>query len=91
MILSLYFSIGINRDNKLIFVDPHFNQQAIDIYQKDCNLTSYFTPELYLMDIRELSSELTLGIGIYNSKQLSLVLEDLTWFSNNYPDFISIK
>lgn len=86
-----FYFIGINRDNKLIFVDPHFNQQAIDIYQKDCNLTSYFTPELYLMDIRELSSELTLGIGIYNSKQLSLVLEDLTWFSNNYPDFISIK
>jgi hypothetical protein len=36
------------------------------------------------MDIKDLSSELTLGIGIFNLNQFIQFLDDLNWFNENY-------
>ena len=73
-----YYFIGIQGDNKLIFVDPHLNQEMSDSFEKDYN--SYYTENLYLLEIKEISSSLTFSVGIFNSKHLAQFFEDLKWF-----------
>ena len=79
-----YYFVGIDSNKRLIFFDPHYNQQISGNIEKDYE--SYFTENVYLLDINNLSSELTLGIGIYNSVQLKQFLEDIEWFANNYKE-----
>ena len=50
------------------------------------NYESYYTENTYLLNIKELSSELTLGIGIYNFNQFKQFLEDIKWFSDNFKE-----
>ena len=76
-----YYFIGIQKDDKLIFVDPHYNQQIKNDFDKDYK--TYFTDNFYLLDIKDLSSELTLGIGIFNHKQFIQFMDDLKWFNDN--------
>ena len=76
-----YYFIGIQGDNKLIFVDPHLNQELSDSFEKNYN--SYFTENLYLLNINEISSSLTFSVGIFNSKHLAEFFEDLKWFNND--------
>jgi hypothetical protein len=76
-----FYFIGIQGNDKLIFVDPHYNQQLTNNFDKDYE--SYYTDNYYLMDIKDLSSELTLGIGIFNSLHFTQFLDDLIWFNNN--------
>ena len=85
-----YYFIGVQENNKLIFVDPHYNQLITN--NPDRDYESYYTDNLYLLDIKDLSSELTLGIGIYNALQFNQFLEDLKWFNDNLKDlnFITI-
>ena len=79
-----YYFIGIQGKNKLIFVDPHYNQQTTNNFERDYG--TYYTENLYLLDVKELASELTLGIGIYNSRQFSQFLDELKWFKDNFKD-----
>ena len=79
-----YYFVGIDADKKLIFLDPHYNQQIDNDFEK--NYESYYTENTYLLNIKELSSELTLGIGIYNFNQFKQFLEDLKWFADNFKD-----
>ena len=83
-----YYFIGVQGDNKLIFVDPHLNQQMNNDFEKDYE--SYYTENLYLLDIKELTSSFTFAIGIFNSNQFSQFIEDLKWFdkNNEYNKFI---
>ena len=83
-----YYFIGIQEDNKLILVDPHLVQQMGDNFEKDYE--SYYTDNLYLLDIKDLSSSLTLAVGIFNSKHFAEFLEDLKWFdqNGNFKDII---
>lgn len=76
-----YYFIGIDKNNKLIFADPHYNQQITNDPDKDYE--SYYTENLYLLDIKDMSSELTLGIGIFNSMQFTQFFDDLNWFNDN--------
>ena len=76
-----YYFIGIDGNNKLIFADPHYNQQITNDVDKDYE--SYYTENLYLLDIKDMSSELTLGIGIFNSVQFTQFFDDLKWFTDN--------
>ena len=76
-----YYFIGIQGDNKLIFVDPHLNQEMSDSFEKDYD--SYYTENLYLLDIKEISSSLTFSVGIFNEKHLGQFFEDLKWFDQN--------
>ena len=83
-----YYFIGVQGDNKLIFVDPHLNQQMNNDFEKDYE--SYYTENLYLLDIKELTSSFTFAIGIFNSNHFSQFIEDLKWFdkNNEYNKFI---
>ena len=83
-----YYFIGCNGDGKLIFVDPHFNQK---VEEYNDNLLSYNIPELYILNISELSGELTLGIAIYCLEDFKLLVEDLQYLSDNFPNFIRFK
>ena len=74
----VYYFIGIQGNNNLIFADPHYNQYTTNSPDRDYE--SYYTENLYLMDIKDLSSELTLGIGIFNSNQFTKFLDELNWF-----------
>ena len=76
-----YYFIGIQGDNKLIFVDPHVNQQITNDFDKDYE--SYYTENLYLLDINELTSSITFAIGIFNALHLTQFLEDIKWFDQN--------
>jgi len=79
-----YYFIGVQGNNKLIFADPHYNQQITN--NSDRDYESYYTDYLYLLDIKDLSAELTLGIGIFSSRQFTQFLDDLKWFKDNLKD-----
>ena len=81
-----FYFIGCNGNKKLIYADPHLNQKADE---KD--ICSYEIKDLYLLDIKELCSGLTLGININNSTDLKILIYDLYWLSKNYPNIISFK
>ena len=76
-----YYFIGIQGDNKLILVDPHVNQKLTNNIDKDYE--SYYTENLYLLDIKELSSAFTLALGIFNSKHFTQLLDDIIWFDRH--------
>jgi len=82
-----YYFIGSNGDGRLIFVDPHFCQK---VDEKD-NLLSYNIPELYLLNVNELSSELTIGVAIFDINDFKIFIEDLEYLHDNYPNFIRFK
>jgi hypothetical protein len=79
-----YYFVGVDKNQKLIFFDPHYNQQINNDYEK--NYESYSTENTYLLDIKNLSSELTLGIGIFDSGQFIQFLDDIKWFVDNFKD-----
>jgi len=81
---SAYYFIGIT-ENKLIFADPHFNQDQEKDEQK---FPSYSINELFLMPIKEICSELTLGVTICSKSELEQLFDDLSWFKEINPEFI---
>jgi hypothetical protein len=82
-----YYFIGSIGDGRLIFVDPHFCQK---VEEKD-NLLSYNIPELYLLNVNELSRELTIGVALFDINDFNIFIEDLEYLHNNYPNFIRFK
>lgn len=82
-----YYFIGSNGDGRLIFADPHFCQK---VEEKD-NLLSYNIPELYLLNVKELSSELTIGVAIFDINDFKIFIEDLEYLHKTYPNFIRFK
>ena len=85
-----YYFIGYNGDGKLIFVDPHFDQK-IEKIKGNSFLFSYNIPDLYLLNVNELSGSLTLGIAIYCLEDFKLLIEDLTNLNENFPNFIKFE
>ena len=83
-----YYFVGLNGNGKLIFADPHFNQK-VEEYKS--NLSSYNIPELYILNIEELSGELTVGIAIFDLHDFNLLVEDLEYLSKNFPTFIRFE
>ena len=73
-----YYFIGIQNDNKLIFSDPHLNQEITGNLSKDYE--KYYNENLYLMDIKEMSSSFSFAVGIFNHKHLINFFEDINWF-----------
>ena len=76
-----YYFIGIQGDNKLIFSDPHLNQEITGNLNKDNE--KYYNTNLYLMDIKEMSSSLSFGVGIFNKNHLMQFFEDIDWFNKS--------
>jgi hypothetical protein len=81
-----FYFIGFNGDNKLIYADPHLNQKI-----EDNDFNSYEIKDLYLLNVKELSSGITLGISINNSNDFKTLVYDLDWFYKNYPSIITFK
>ena len=79
-----FYFIGMKGD-KLIFADPHFNQ---NIEQDENNFPTYTVNELFKTTIKELSSELTVGVAIFSKEELDQFLLDLEWFKQICPNFI---
>ena len=76
-----YYFIGVQGDNKLIFSDPHLNQEITGNLLKDNE--KYFNENLYLMDIKEMSSSFSFGVGIFNKNHLMQFFEDIDWFNKS--------
>lgn len=81
-----FYFIGFNGDNKLIYADPHLNQKI-----EDNDITSYEIKDLFLLNVKDLSSGITLGININNSNDFKTLAYDLDWFYKNYPSIITFK
>ena len=73
--------IGIQEDNKLIFSDPHLNQEMTGNIWKDNE--KYYNENLYLMDIKEMSSGFSFAVGIFNKMHLEHFLDDINFFHNS--------
>ena len=80
-----FYFIGLNGE-KLMFVDPHLNQVSIKGNLSD--ISSYFIKEIYLMDIKDISSALTMGIIINTISDLKTFFSDVNWFIKNHPFFL---
>ena len=76
-----YYFIGIQNDNKLIFSDPHLNQEITGNLLKDYE--KYYNENLYLMDIKEMSSSFSFAVGIFNQNHLMNFFEDIDWFEKS--------
>ena len=82
-----YYFIGLE-DKKLIFADPHFNQNS---ETDEKNFPSYSINDLFLISVKEMSSELTVGAAISSQKDLEQFFNDLIQLKNINPDFIGFK
>ena len=82
-----YYFIGL-KDKKLIFADPHFNQNS---ETDEKNFPSYSINDLFLISVKEMSSELTVGVAISCQKDLEQFFNDLIQLKNINPDFIGFK
>ena len=84
-----YYFIGCDENNKLIFADPHLNQQTTHNIEVDYK--TYLVEDLFLLDVKELSSELTLGVTIFCEKDFSNFFDDIRFFEKEFPGFITLK
>ena len=79
-----FYFIGMYGD-KLIFADPHLNQK---VEQDEINFPSYSVNDLFLMSVKELSSEITIGVGIFTKQDFEQFFLDIKWFDQICPGFI---
>ncbi len=69
-----------------MYIDPHLNQPSIKGNLND--ITSYEVKDIFIMDIKDISSELSTGVLINTISDLKTFFTDIDWFINNYPYFI---
>ena len=81
-----FYFIGFNGDNKLIYADPHLNQKA-----ENHDISSYEIKDLYLLDIKELSGGITIGININNSTDFKILIYELQWLHKKYTNIVNFK
>ena len=82
-----FYFIGLD-GNKLIFADPHCNQNS---ETDEINFPTYSINELFLMNVKEMTSELTVGVVISSKDDLEQFFKDLSWFKEISPDFIGFQ
>ena len=75
-----YYFIGITNHSdlsqaKLLYLDPHSNQRAVDPESDEGQ--SYCVKYIYVLDPKELSSQLTFGIVINDMTDLRHFIEDI--------------
>ena len=80
-----FYFIGLN-GKELMYIDPHLNQPSIKGNLND--ITSYDVKDIFIMDIKDISSELSTGVLINTISDLKTFFTDINWFINNYPFFI---
>ena len=82
-----FYFIGMCGD-KLIFADPHLNQK---IEVDEINFPTYLVNDLFLISPKELSSEITVGVSIFNKEELKQFLQDMENLQKVYPEFIKYQ
>ena len=82
-----FYFIGMKGD-KLIFADPHFNQK---IEEDEKNFPTYTVNDLFLMSIKELSSQITIGVGLNCKEELEQFILDMQWLSQICQGLIVYK
>ena len=82
-----FYFIGMCGD-KLIFADPHLNQKIED---DEINFPTYSVNDLFLTNIKELSSQITIGVSINTNEDLKQFMLDMEWFNQICPGFITYK
>lgn len=86
-----YYFIGYTGSGKqLLFLDPHLDQEAIDIRSHD--VSSYFAKDIYLLDPYDMSPELTVGVCIKSLSDLRGFIEEIKhWCKTNNCISINIR
>lgn len=79
-----FYFIGMYGE-KLIFADPHLNQK---IEQDEINFPTYSVNDLFLMSVKELSSEITIGVAIFSKQDFEQFFLDINWFAQICPGII---
>ena len=74
--------------DKLIFADPHFNQ---NLEEDEINFPTYLVNDLFLISIKELCSQITIGVGINSKEELEQFILDMQWFNQICPGLIEYK
>ena len=82
-----FYFIGMSGD-KLIFADPHFNQ---NLEEDEINFPTYLVNDLFLISIKELCSQITIGVGINSKEELEQFILDMQWFNQICPGLIEYK
>ena len=80
-----FYFIGLN-GKQLMYIDPHLNQPSIKGNLND--ISSYEVKDIFIIDIKDISSELSTGVLINNITDLKTFFTDINWFISNYPYFI---
>jgi cysteine protease ATG4 len=95
-----YYFIGKTDDNKIIYLDPHYNQKnAVNIAQLRENVKSYIPDKLYKIDIHDISPAFSVGFFFRNVEEYTVLLASLTDFLkaesiftlSAYPKHVNIK
>jgi len=82
-----FYFIGLS-GNELLYIDPHLNQTSVKSDLSD--IKSYYVKDIYLLNVSEISSELTIGVLINCCEDLRIFFNDLNWFLFNFPDFLRV-
>ncbi|MCQ2815828.1 MAG: cysteine protease ATG4 [archaeon] len=83
-----YYFIGV-AEGKLLFLDPHFSQKAINPEIDD--IQSYFHKDIFLLKPEDLSSALTFGVVINSAEDIIKFFVDIQKLSTENPYFISFE
>ena len=86
LVKVLHLFIWFNRDHKLLYASPHLNQKA-----ENHDISSYEIKDLYLLDIKELSGGITIGININNSTDFKILIYELQWLHKKYTNIMNFK
>lgn len=82
-----YYFIGF-RNKRLLYLDPHYVQEAV---KPNTKIESYTVKHIYLMNPRDLSSALTLGVVINNFTDLLNFFSDIKKLSKECSNFLQIQ
>lgn len=84
-----YYFIGIRGAKYLILADPHISQKTEE--NSENYYKTYHTNDLYLLNIKDMRCQFSVGVGAFNAQQLNEFLEDAKWLSQNCKNFIKFE
>jgi len=89
---SAFYIIG-KCENKLIFLDPHFNQKAVlnkGMLEKS-DYDTYFPKYHYSIKVKDISPQFSLALMFKDMKEYKLLFESIKKYEKLYPNYGLIK
>ena len=80
--------IKMNWEEAKAFCEIMGGHLAVITDEDEQNFPTYIVNDLFLMSVKELSSEMTVGVAIFSLEELEQFLLDMEWFSQICPGFI---